>query len=93
MQVNACSQYARQLLSWIPDDVTHRKGPSTRENGPRRGRADYPATGASPRGRKDQKMGKSRRRLCWDNAVRVLKQLLGIAAELVSVINAIRNVR
>ena len=38
-------------------------------------------------------MGKSRRRLCWDNAVRVLKQLLGIAGELVSVINAIRNVR
>jgi hypothetical protein len=53
-----------------------------------------PATGANPPGeRKDRKMGKSRRRLCWDNAVRVLKQLLGLAGELVSLINAIRRIR
>ena len=38
-------------------------------------------------------MKKSRRYLCWDNTVRVLRQLIGIAGELVSVINAIRNVR
>jgi hypothetical protein len=38
-------------------------------------------------------MKKSRRYLCWDNTVRVLKQVLGIAGELVSLVNAIRNVR
>jgi hypothetical protein len=38
-------------------------------------------------------MEKSRRRLCWDKAVRVLRQLLGIAGELVSLIKAIRSIR
>ena len=36
---------------------------------------------------------KSRRQLCWDKTVRVLRQLLGIAGELVSLINAIRRIR